>query len=179
MHRSSSLTPFYQYFALPLVIAIVLYMNVSAWIRDDVWQYYWTHFAAPMSLWLMAWFIVFMVQIRRVQADDSGLTIFSLLGDNTKVNYGDVQYVSEVALLRPRRFFLKYRNPQTSKLKKILVISYARAEMMRYIRQQITKHNPAYSAAQEPSQWATARLAILTSTPFILYAIIQNVITRT
>lgn len=176
MQRSSSLTPFYKYLLFPLCIGAFFYMNVYVWTRGDVLQYYWTHFAAPMSLWLMAWFIVFMVQIRRVQADDSGLTIFSLTGDNTTVKYEDVQYVSEVALLRPRRFFLKYRNPQTGRLKKILVISYARSEMMRYIREQIAKHNPGYSGTQEPSRWATARLVLLTSIPFVVYGVVQNLI---
>ncbi len=177
MQRSSSLTPFYKYFLLPLLVGVFLYIDISVWTRGDGLKYYWTHFAAPMSLWLIAWFVLFMLQLRRIQADDSALTIFSLFGNNKKVDYKDIEYVSEVALFSPSRIALKYRNSETGRSKKILVMSVPSAGMAHYIRQQITKHNPDYSTTREPSRWAMPRLAILTAIPFVVYGVIENFLT--
>ena len=160
----------------PLLLAISVYLDVSALRQENVWQYYWTNFPAPMSWWATAWFLILILRIRHVHADESGITIFSLSGNKT-LAYRNVEYVSEIALTSPGRFALKYTDPQTMRAKKILVIPEETPEMADFIRKHIRRENPKYSSAIEPSRWSTLRLALITAIPFVLYGVIQNVVT--
>lgn len=117
MYKSSKNTYAYKYMFFPLLLAIFVYLDVSALRQENVWQYYWTNFPAPMSWWATAWFLILILRIRHVHADESGITIFSLSGNKT-LAYRNVEYVSEIALTSPGRFSLKYTDPQTMRAKK-------------------------------------------------------------
>lgn len=176
MYKSSANTSLYKYVVYPLLIALFVYPDVAALIHGNILEYYWANFAAPMSWWAITWFVIFTLRVRSLQADESGITILSGRR-NKNIAYKDILYVSEIALFRPHRFALKYQDPETGRTEKILVISPPTADMAGFIRQQIRSENPSYTSDLEPSQWSTPRLALITSIPFVLYAVIQNVFT--
>ena len=128
--------------------------------------------------WGLIWLIILMIRLRNVEAHDDHLLIKSLLGVR-KVNYQDIQYVTELAMVNPRLISVKYRDTRAGTEEKILIMPPPQQEftlkmrkeheMTKFIRRQILKTNPFYSVDNEPSRWAAARVIILTGIPVIVY----------
>lgn len=118
------------------------------------------------------WLIIFAVRLRRVSANGSELTIVSF-HRKRKIDYKNIEYISEAALMNPRLITLKYLDPATGESDVILIMPSTTSEMFRfkflrehdmtqYIREQIFIHNPNYSANAEPSRWRTFAWVFLT-----------------
>lgn len=58
----------------------------------------------------MIWLIVLAVRLRSATASSSHLTIRSIHG-NEKIDYKNIQYVSEVLFVNPRLITIKYFDP--------------------------------------------------------------------
>jgi hypothetical protein len=164
MHQSSSLTLIYKYL-FPLLIggsmlAIVLLPPDGNTEAEDT--------LAPVLLTFlcaMIWLIIFAVRLKSVTATQSHLSVSSFNGD-WKIDYKDIEYISEAVLINPRLITLKYRNTRTGESDVILIMPSTTSEMFRfkflqehdmtqYIREQILIHNPNYSKDSEPSRWRT------------------------
>lgn len=180
MYESSSLTILYKYL-FPLGWVVIMFTSfIMPW--DNAEQTSVEDFSAMLVMFTVAmiWLIIFAVRLRRVTANRSHLTILSFHG-NKKIDYKDILYVSEAALINPRVITLKYIEPQTGESDVILIMPSTTSEMFRfkflqehdmtqYIREQMFLHNPQYSTEAEPSRWRTSGFVLLTITGAILLA---------
>jgi hypothetical protein len=172
MFESSSLTTFYKYFFAPLwggvmLAAFLIPQDNGAQTSVDTFGSVLVMFTA-----VMIWLIILAVRLRRVTANRTHLTVQSFHG-NKKIDYKNIQYVSEAALINPRLITLKYFEPETGESDVILIMPSTTSEMFRfkllkehdmtqYIRGQIFIHNPEYSEENEPSRWQAVGLVFLT-----------------
>lgn len=171
MFESSSLTIFYKYFFAPLWGGVMLAAFFLP--QDNASQTSADAFAPVLVMFtaVMIWLIILAVRLRRATANRTHLTIHSFHGIK-KIDYKNIQYVSEAALINPRLITLKYLEPETGESDVILIMPSTTSEMFRfkflkehdmtqYIREQIFIHNPEYSEENEPSRWLTFGLVFL------------------
>jgi hypothetical protein len=172
MYESSSLTIVYKYLFVPLWCGMML---AGFFIPSDNPEQFSSNDFTPILVVfapVMVWFIIFAVRLRRVTANRSHLTILSVHG-NKMIDYKNIAYVSEAALVNPRLITLKYVEPETGESDVILIMPSTTSEMFRfkflrehdmtqYIREQILIHNPGYSPESEPSRWQTSGLVFFT-----------------
>ena len=164
MHESSSLTLIYKYLFPIFWGGMILAVFFIPW--DDPEQ----SFAPPLVVLTsaMIWLIILAVRLRTVTANRSHL----IIGDR-KIDYKNIEYVSEAALINPRLITLKYHEPETGESDIILIMPSTTSEMFRfkflqehdmtqYIRGQILINNPNYSTKDEPHRWRTVGLMFLT-----------------
>jgi hypothetical protein len=180
MYESSSLTIFHKYIFAPLWFGVI----VAAFFipRDNPGQRPGDDIAPLLVVFtpVMIYLIILAVRLKRVTANRSHLTIISVHGDK-KIDYKNIEYVSEAALINPRLITLKYHEPETGESDIILIMPSTTSEMFRfkflqehdmtqYIREQIFIHNPKYSTESEPSRWRTLGLVSVTMVAATLLA---------
>jgi hypothetical protein len=179
MYKSSSLTFVYKYLFTPIWGGGFLIGIITTWNMEDQFSHDWSRGAALMVGWALIWLIILMIRLRNIEANDSQLIIKSLNGQKA-IDYRDIEYVSQLAMVRPDLISIKYRDKKTGESKKILVMPSTTSEafkfkfleeheMTKFIRGQIIKQNPSYSSELEPSRWTTVGLVILTAIPIMIY----------
>jgi hypothetical protein len=165
MHKSSNLTFVYKYIFTPVWGGAFLIAILTTWNNEDQFSQEWARGAAVMFGWALIWLIMLMIRLRNVEADESQIIIKSFNG-RKPISYKDIEYVSQQAMVSPELISIKYRDSRTGESKKVLVMPSTSSEafkfrfleeneMTKFIRSQITKHNPAYSTDLEPSRWTT------------------------
>lgn len=172
MYESSSLTIFYKYLFTPAWGGV--FLAVFFFSGDNPEKSLENDFAPGLIMFtvVMVWLIILSVRLRIVTANRSHLIIVSIHG-NKKIDYKNIEYVSEAALINPRLITLKYFEPETGESDTILIMPSTTSEMFRfkflaehvmtqYIREQILIHNPKYTTENEPSRWRISGLLALT-----------------
>jgi len=180
MYKSSNLTLFYKYLFGPVWFGIFATGIITTWNTEDQFSHDWSRAAALMAGWGLFWLIFLMIRLRNVVATESHLIINSFNGQKA-INYKDIDYISQIAMIRPDLISIKYHDVRTAESKKILVMPSTSShgfslkfleehEMTKYIRQQIMKQNSSYSTELEPSRWITTGLIFLTGIPVMIYS---------
>jgi hypothetical protein len=124
------------------------------------------------------------VRLRTATASGSHLTIGSI-NSNERIDYKNIQYVSEALFINPRLITVKYFDPETGESDVIVIMPSTTSEVFRfkflkehdmtqYIREQIFIHNPQYSEDNEPSRWKISGLVVFT---FAVAALIASGLT--
>jgi hypothetical protein len=178
MFKSSSLTFVYKYLFVPIWGGSFAVAIAANWTTDDQFSYTWSRSAAIMVSWGLIWLVVLMIRLRTVEATRDNLIIKKLSGQEI-IDYSDIEYVSQIAMLRPTLISLKYLNRKTGESHKILIMPDAGAlmfpfnfleevDMTRFIRQQVVRANPDYNRESEPSKWLPFGLIMLTGIPIVL-----------
>lgn len=131
MYESSSLTIIYKYFSAPLWGGVMLAALFVP--HDNLAQSSDNDFGPMLVMFtaVMIWLIIFAVRLRRVTANGSYLTIISV-HSNKKIDYKNIEYVSEAALINPRLITLKYFEPETGESDVILIMPSTTSEMFRF-----------------------------------------------
>jgi hypothetical protein len=179
MYKSSNLTFVYKYLFTPIWGGVFLIGIITTWDKGDQFSHDWSRGAALMVGWGLIWLIILMIRLRSIEANESQIIINSLNGKKV-LDYQDIEYVSQIAMVRPDLISLKYHDRRTGESRKILVMPSTTSEMFKFkileehdmtkfIRTQIVKHNANYSPDLEPSKWTTLGLIILTGIPIIIY----------
>jgi hypothetical protein len=172
------MTFLYKYLFTPIWGAGFLFGIIATWTNDDVFSYNWSRGAAVMVAWAMIWLTILMIRLRNVEATSTKLVVKKLTGQEA-IEYNDIEYVSQIAMISPTLISIKYKNRRTGESRKILVIPSTSSqmfkfnfldelEMTKFIRTQVVKANPNYNTGAEPSRWLTFGLIMLTSLPIIL-----------
>jgi hypothetical protein len=159
-----------------------LFAIISTWNSTEPFLHEWSRVTVSSVSWLLLWLIYLMIRLRNVEADDTQITINGFNGEKA-VDYKDIEYVSEVLLLRPDLISIRYRDTDTGDPKNMLVMPDRRTaspfkimeenHMTKYIRAQVIKHNPGYSPEHEPSRWKTLGFFLLTGMPSVIYSFTQ------
>lgn len=179
MYKSSNLTFVYKYLFTPIWGGGFLIGIITTWDKQDQFSHDWSRGAAFMVGWGLIWLIILMIRLRNVEANDSQIIIKSFNGQKA-IDYKDIEYVSQLAMVRPDLISIKYRDKRTGESKKFLVMPSTTSEafkfkfleeheMTKFIRKQIIKQNASYSSELEPSRWKTFGLIVLTGIPIIVY----------
>lgn len=178
MYKSSMATFVYKYLFTPIWGGGFLLGIILTWNNEDQFSHDWSRGAAVMVGWALIWLIILMVRLKRVEANDSHFVIKSFNGEKA-IDYSDIEYVSQIALINPELISIKYRDTRSGETTKILVIPgtlvkfkwnpFEEHDMTKYIRGQIVKRNPNYSTEAEPSRWATLGFILLTGIPIMIY----------
>lgn len=179
MYKSSNLTFFYKYLFTPLWVGVFLIVIIGTWDNEDQFSHDWSRGAAFLVSWALIWLILLMIRLRNIEANESQLVIKSFNGQKV-IDYKDIEYVTQFAMVRPDLISIKYRDKGTGESKKILVMPSTTSEafkfnfledhaMTKFIRGQIIKQNSSYSSELEPSRWSTIGLIFLTGTPILVY----------
>jgi hypothetical protein len=179
MYKSSNLTFVYKYLFTPIWGGGFLIGIVATWNNDDQFSHDWSRGAAFMVGWALIWLIFLMIRLRNIEANESQIIIKSFTGQKA-IDYKDIEYVSQLAMVRPDLISIKYRDTKTGESNKILVMPSTTSEafkfkfleehgMTKFIRGQIIKQNARYSSEREPSRWITFGLIILTGIPIMVY----------
>lgn len=178
MHESSSLTFFYKYI-FPLVWGGG--MLAGLFLSDNPEQSP-SNFEPMLIMFtvVMIWLIILSVRLKSATVSITHLIIRSI-NDNKRIEYKNIQYVSEALFVNPRMITIKYFEPDTGESDVIVIMPSTTSEMFRfkflkehdmtqYIREQILIHNPQYSQDNEPSRWKTSALVFGTFTGAALVA---------
>jgi hypothetical protein len=179
MYKSSNLTFFYKYLFTPIWGGGFLIGIIASWNQEGQFSHDLSRVTAAMVSWGLIWLVILMIRLRNIEANQFQIIVKSLTGQKT-IDYKDIEYVSQIAMIRPDLIAIKYRNTRNGESEKILVMPSATSEMFKFkffeehdmtkfIRAQIIKQNPGYSAELEPSRWATFALIMLTGIPVIIY----------
>ena len=124
------------------------------------------------------WLIILMIQLRRIEATNDHLVIKSG-NSRKKVDYQDIQWITQHVLINPVLISLKYYESETGTTKKILILPsmtseffkfnyFGEVEMTTFIRAQIKARNSGYLEKEEPSRWLAALLIFATGVPLAL-----------
>jgi hypothetical protein len=179
MYKSSSFTFFYKYLFIPILGVVFLFVIATSWKTNDLFLHDWTRGSALLLAWAMIWLIIMMIRLRSVEVRPENLKIKTLQGEKT-IDYKDIEWISQIAMINPRMISLKYYDKETAQTKKILIIPdmgslmyrfnyLAEHEMTKYIRERIIQSKPEYSKENEPSRWLPAGLILLKAIPVILF----------
>jgi hypothetical protein len=175
MHKSSSLTFIYKYLFTPIWGGMFAFGIITTWTQEDQFSYDWSRGAAIMVSWGLVWLIILMIRLRSIEASKENLVINKLNGQET-IDYKDIEYVSQIAMVRPTLISLKYNDRKTGESHKILIMPstssqifkfnfFEELEMTKFIREQMVKANSNYNTDSEPSKWIPAGLIMLTGIP--------------
>lgn len=178
MYRSSSLTLVYKYLFAPLWGLGFIVGMIYIWNKNDSLAYEWSGGAALFVGWALIWMIIYMIRLRKVEATKDHLIIHTL-HEQKRIAYKDIDWISQIAFVKPVMISLKYYDRETGRSKKILIIPGVDFKLVRvntleeldmtvYIRKQIMASKPGYSKEQEPSRWLPAALIFITLIPVIL-----------
>ncbi|HKJ42141.1 MAG TPA: hypothetical protein VKA27_08600 [Sunxiuqinia sp.] len=179
MYKSSSLTFVYKYLFPVVWTGMFLTVIVFASKQDDAFAQNWSRGAAVMVCWAAFWLALLVIRLRRVEAGFEKLVIKTMHGPKT-VDYKDVEWVSQPAMINPTLISLKYFDRESGTSKKILIMPPTRSQLFRvnlvmgelemtaYIRQRIMAAKPRYSKELEPSRWLPAGLIFLSGVPVAL-----------
>ena len=178
MYKSSSMTFIYKYVFVPVWGSMFIFGIIESWNTNDPFAYNWSRNAALLVSWALVWLMIMAVRLRRVEATRENLVIKTFKG-RMIVDYKDIEWVSQPALINPVMISLKYRDSGSGELKKILILPgmfsqmfrfnfLAELEMTKFIRERIMANNPEYSKELEPSRWLPVGLVFLSGLPLIL-----------
>lgn len=151
---------------------------ITTWTQEDQFSYDWSRGAAIMVSWGLVWLIILMSRLRSIEATKDNLVINKLNGQET-IDYKDIEYVYQIAMVSPTLISLKYNDRRTGESHKILIMPSTSSqmfkfnfleelEMTKFIRDQIVKANPNYNTDSEPSKWVSLGLIMLTGVPVAL-----------
>jgi hypothetical protein len=113
-----------------------------------------------------------MIRLRSIEANDNCIIIYTTRGPK-KVNYSDIIWVTQIALIRPEMISIKYYDKESDDYKKILVLPSFRSqnfritffkdnEMTEYIKEKIMAKKTDYSIENELSRWLPILYIFLT-----------------
>lgn len=176
MYRSSSATYFYRYILTSLFGGCFLLALIFAWYFKGHFLYEELRGATITVFWALMWLTVLMIRLRSVEANHESLVVKTFGGHQT-IEYKDIEWIFQTVFLRPVLISLKYRDRETGKSRKILLMPGSQnldlnpsveTEMTKFIRARIIDSNPNYSNALEPSRWLPIGLMLLTGLSAVL-----------
>jgi len=178
VYRSSSTTYFYRYVLTSLFGGSFLLILIFAWNLQDYFLYEKLSGATITVFWALIWLTILMIRLRSVEANREGLRIKTFRGERT-IDYKDVDWIFQTIFIRPVLISMKYRDRETGKSKRILLMPEMNSqnfdlnlsdetEMTKFIRERIIDSNPNYSNAIEPSRWRPIGLMLLTGLSALL-----------
>lgn len=178
MHNSSQLTFFFKYIFFPLFLAgntVAIILNLN---KTDQVSYYFARGQLLMVGLAAFWLILMMIRLQNVEATEEYLTIRTFKKKKI-VDYKDIEWISQLAMVNPPMISLKYFDVDTGKTRKILILlsKQARgfgfsteAEMTTFIRERIIAAKPDYSKASEPNRWSAIIYILVTSIPIAIFS---------
>lgn len=176
VYRSSSATYFYRYVLTSLFGGGFLLSLIFIWNLQGHFLYEELKGATVTVFWALIWLTVLMIRLRSVEANHESLVVKTFGGHQT-IDYKDAEWIFQTVLLRPVLISLKYRDRETGKSRKILLIPGSQnldlnlsdeTEMTKFIRERIIGSNPNYSNAMEPPRWLPIGLMLLTGLTAVL-----------
>lgn len=177
MHKSSPFTFVYKYLFAPIWGGIFAFGIITNWSREDQFSHDWSRGTAIMVSWVLVWQLILMFRLRSIEATKDNLVIKGL-NTQTIIDYKDIEYISQIAMIRPTLISLKYNDRGTGESHKMLIMPGTNSQanfleevaMTKFIREQIAKVNPNYNTEAEPSKWLPLVLVLLTGIPVGLIA---------
>lgn len=181
MHQSSSLTIFIKYF-YPIVVGAVFTLIL---VDTDPFS---TDFLTILMLGfvLTGLYISTLGKLRHVKANHDQIITNTLRWEET-IDYREIEYVYQIAMIRPILIGIKYRDKETGQFKKfytmaslserfatINVFNIEEVELTKFIRRKITAEKPYYDGSNEPSRWKPIIIFMLS---IFLSILIGNVLT--
>lgn len=178
MYKSSSMTFIYKYLFTPIWGGGFLFGIIFTWSQNDQFSYDWSRGAALMVSWALIWLITMMIRLRNVEATNDSFVI-KTFRDKKVIDYKDIEWISQIALINPALISLKYYDKETGDSRKILIMPSMSSQMFRFnvigelemtkfIRERIIEKKPDYSKELEPSRWLPIGIIMLTALPVIL-----------
>lgn len=177
MYKSSQFTFFFKYLFFPLWAGVFSIGIISSWNKTDAFSHNWARGALLMVCFASVWLILMMIRLQNVEATEEYLTIKTFKKKKI-VDYKDIEWVSQFAMMNPPMISLKYFDIDTGKTHKILILLSKRArgfdftaeaEMTTFIRERIIASKPDYSKAAEPNRWLAVICILATSIPVAIF----------
>jgi hypothetical protein len=179
VYRCSSATYFYRYVLTSLFGGGFLLALILIWNLQGHFLYEELKGAIVTVFWALIWFTILMIRLRNVEANREGLVIKTFKGQQI-IDYKDVDWIFQTVFIRPVLISMKYRDRETGKSRKILLMPEVgsqnfglnfsdETEMAGFIRERVMDSNPNYSKAIEPSRWHPIGLMLLTGLFAILF----------
>ncbi len=179
MHKSSAQTFIFKYLFFPLWVGIFSAGIISNWNKGDQFSYNWSRGALLMVCFTSVWLILMMIRLRNVEANEESLAIKTRKGKKI-VDYKDIEWISQFAMINPPMISLKYFDVDTGKTHKILILLSkqsrgfgftAEAEMTTFIRERIIASRPDYTKTSEPNRWSVIIYIFATSIPVAIFSV--------
>jgi hypothetical protein len=168
------------------------YLFVPVWAGGGIFSIYytlqmnepfaqqWSSGMALMMGWAMVWLIPLMIRLQPVEANNEHLVIRSLR-EKKKIDYKDIEWVSQWALINPMIISVKYFDKSSGVSKKVWFMpsvwhaslrffNIGEVEMTQFIRARIHAGKNDYTTSNEPSRWLPVALIIVTGIPVFLLA---------
>ncbi len=187
MQKSSSFTFLYKFIFTPLMIIGFGFGSFMGFTQQDGLGITWTYAMTFTWLWFSFWLVLMSLRLRNIEATRENLVINSF-GKRKTVNYADVEWVSQPAMINPTLISLKYHDRETEESKRILVLPSMQSQMFSFaliqecdltlfLRENISVAHPSYSKDNEPSRWIPLGLIFLSGTPVFLFhlLVVQNI----
>lgn len=172
------MTFIYKYLFTPIWGGGFLLGIILTWNMDDSFSHDWSRGASLMVSWALIWLITMMIRLRSVEATQDNFVIKSFRG-NKIIDYKDIEWLSQIALINPILISLKYYDKETGQSKKILIMPSLSSQLFRFnflgeldmtkfIRERLIASRPDYSEELEPSRWLPVGLIFITGIPIML-----------
>ncbi|MGD9493912.1 MAG: hypothetical protein AB7V36_11230 [Bacteroidales bacterium] len=187
MQKSSSFTFLYKFIFTPLMIIGFGFGSFMGFFQDNGFGITFAYGMTLTWLWLSFWLVLMSLRLRNIEATRENLVIKSF-GKRKTVNYADVEWVSQPAMMNPKVISLKYYDRETEESKQILIMPPTQSQMFSFslfeehdltifLRENISVAHPSYSKDNEPSRWTPLGLILLSGMPAFLFyfLIIRNI----
>jgi hypothetical protein len=175
MRKSSAFTFLYKYI-FPIGNIVFLIFMFSFFFDNQqsnfLDRYFLIFFLAGSTTF------IFLIKLQAVEASDEHLLIKIPFKPNIIVQYEDIEWVYQVAMLSPSTVSLKYKDIITKESRTILIMDgeikgfgfAVDSEMIKFLRNKITEANPNYNKKNEPNKWKP--MLIIYASFFLLQIII-------
>jgi len=187
MYKSSSFTFLYEFIFIPLMLTGFAFGTVISFIQSDESGIAWSYQMVLTGLWATFWLTLMSLRLRRIEATRESFVIKSF-GKRKTVNYSDIEWISQLAMVNPAMISMKYYDRETEETKRILIMPSMQSQMFSFslltesdltlfLRENITVARPSYSKDNEPSRWIPLGLIFLSGIPVFLFQLLifQNI----
>lgn len=163
MQKSSNLTYLYKYIFGPIWVGGMLFGFFLSLSSEDPKTSNFILMSMPIIGLGVFLVLILSFRLRMVEVNRNHIITKSLRGNKT-INYQDIEWISQPAMIQPALISIKYFDSEKGQIVKILVMPstssqlfsfsfFEEHEMTTFLRENILIHNPAYSKTNEPSRW--------------------------
>lgn len=183
-YKSSKFITYLQYIISPIIFGFCLYGFYLYFsptnLKESLPAYY-----LPIMFWIMIVLVINIIKLRFIKVNENNIIIKNINHEKI-VDYKDIIWVNQ-NLIGSNWYIvtIKYHSSEDNKSKIIYMLPemYSSNEnvsifkigqelnIVKYIREQIIKANPAYQVENEPSRWYLVKWIFLSLVPFLLVSL--------
>ncbi len=182
MYKSSSFTFLFKYIIPGANILVVIFLLTLFFGNENTVEADF-YIRQPMLLFMLASCAttILFIKIQSAEATEEHILVKIPFSPTKIIQYEDIEWVYQIALLSPSLTVVKYKDKITKKHHWFLITSVELNdfglgkdnEMTQFIRSQIMLANPNYKKENEPNKWKP--MIIVFGTLFLAQIILFNI----